>query len=254
MSDVRVGFGLVALRKRYVYRAEVLTGDEHFARACAEARRDWNATHERYSLATRLNCHGMPQALAEDYLPAMEAFEASERANYPDDPEASAKDLYEDDNDRRERRASEMTLRAYDDWQDGVWQLVDVFFPTVDFPTLSDDEAHPAAVFLGNAINGPRVKGLRYRADGMIAKMRLDVTDATFGNDDPLLALGLYPGVTPQDVRAAAVKIAEVANGLYRDRLPLVRIETLRAEGLTHEAIGDRLGMTARAVKDALAG
>lgn len=253
MDNPRVGYGLVALRKRYRVRAEVLTGDDGFAQACALARRAWNTMHARYAVHAALDSHGIPQALARDYVPALEAFEASDHESFPEDPEASAADRYTDVYARQQRRKAEPTLRAYDDWQATTWRLVDAYFPACDFPALSDDEAHPAAAFLGNAVNGPQVKALRYQVDRLIGEVCLDVRDATLDEDDPVLALGLYPGITPRDIKAVAVEIAEAVNARYQERLPLVRIVDLREQGLSCEAIGDRLGMTARAVKDALA-
>ena len=247
----RVGHGLVALRKRLVLRAEVLTGQTEFVDACRVAQHPWNNEHIRYRVPTQMDDRGVPAALARDYRDELTGFEREESVYGIDDPESSGKDQYEDAIAARGRRARKPALHAFDDWQEAVCELAVCFFPEQNFPVLAEDGAHPASVFLGRAIASAAVEQLRDQA-GALIDAQLDVRDALGFDVEPVLALGLYPGVTAKDIEDAAPRIADRVNIMYRERLPLARIRALRSQDLSPQKIGDCLGMTERAVKDAL--
>jgi len=197
--------------------------------------------------------NGFPAALARDYTAACAAFEHKElrRDDLPDEWDSiSDHGLYEQE--KRQRRSKEPTLRANDDWQRAVCCLANTFFPALDFPILSDSEEHPATAFLGWAIGSPKLRTLHDRIETLIA-LQLNVAEAIWPEDDLLLVLGMYPGITARDIRDAATEIADRVNRRYGDRLPRTRIRTLRSEGFNQREIGDRLGLSQRAVKDALA-
>lgn len=67
-----------------------------------------------------------------------------------------------------------------------------------------------------------------------------------------MLWVPLYPGVTETDLKTAAADLVQAANLAYTQQLPRTRVHALRAEGLTHKAIADRLGMTEQTVAGAL--
>lgn len=254
MSGARaVAHGLTALRKRYIRRAQFLAMDQGFRQACAEERRAWNRVHTRYVLPTHMDECGFPAALVRDYLYDLTRFEHAEacRDDLPGELD-SISDHYCYEYEKDERRASVPSLYAYDEWRSALWRVVHVFFPEKDFPVLSDSAGHPASMFVGWAIGSLPVGASEQRAEALIA-VSLKVSEALSDQHDPSLVMELFPGITARDIRDVASSIAEQANRQYAPQLPLARIRAMRWEGLTHAAIADRLGMTARAVMDAAA-
>lgn len=251
-TPVAVGHGLVSLRKRYAQRAQTLLTEREFQKACADLRQKWNSKHPRYVLPTAMNELGFPETLVRDYVPALEAFEGEEggRDDLPDQDD-SEPDRFYFMLEQQDRRSRKPTLRAYDDWKEAVRCLVEGFFPARDFPNPTDETGHPASAFVGCVVGSRNVETVRELLDPMI-HVELDIHKELTLEDDPVFTLGLYPGITPQDIRESATVIAERVNTRYADRLPLARILDLRSEGWTQREIGVQLGLTERAVKDAL--
>lgn len=60
--------------------------------------------------------------------------------------------------------------------------------------------------------------------------------------------------MTPQDIRDAASDIAAAVNTAYASYTPTGRVLALRAQGLTHRHIAERLSLTEQTVTATLKG
>jgi DNA-binding NarL/FixJ family response regulator len=64
----------------------------------------------------------------------------------------------------------------------------------------------------------------------------------------------IYPGITTKDIRDSAVKITKVSETIFEGRKTGDRVRVLRSEGLSFQAIADRLGLHKNTVAAILSG
>lgn len=231
-------FGLTALRKRFVRRAVFLANDEGFREAVADARRTWNDQEPRWPVHI-----GDPAGVIGLPLRLEDACEANTRRFYeagarhhalrhspPPDLDAIAEASAALDT---HFWPPEMEARAR--WDRMVDDLSQRFWPPDAFP-VPGLHIHPATGFV-TACFYADPRSLKVAAHFDAPALRVGQTP------DVGVFIPLYPGVTADDIRRAADRLAREAERAFALDLPEREVRRLRAEGASYREIADRLGM-----------
>lgn len=217
-------FGLSALRKRYVRRAAHLVDDEAFRQAISDARRAWNDEHPSYALhiGDQITDTGMPKSLEDACELNIRAFSAAT---------ASA-----------ERGAAfwppEMDAQAQ--WHRMVADLAIRFWPPETFPAPGM-AIHPATGFVTACLTAEL-----WRID---PADHFDMPTLRVVRTSDRVSIPLHPGVTAEDIRRAADRLAQEANCAHSLNLIERDVRKLRAAGFTLQAIADQLGIPEPSVR-----
>jgi hypothetical protein len=282
-GDTRVAHGFPGLRRRYVRRAEFLTTDPDFRATTADYRRQWREKLPDFPVPaiTQPPEPGVPAFicdLAEQAEREREAVMDELRQLRP--PSLRSRQPMSE----RERvlfakwseLVSSPAIAAQSVWESFRTQLTRRYFQWEDFPVPYPEGSHPSSRFIAASLHGDPVQWVG-RCDEFIPSFELvpfptipydslagvdelEDADDQFPEPDPydesqwLLVLPLYPGITARDICEAAPQIAERVNVAHANKTVAARVHALRAEGLTHQRIADRLGMTAQNVARILAG
>lgn len=217
-------FGLSALRKRYVRRAEHLVDDGAFRQAISDARRAWNDEHPSYAvnIGDQITDTGMPKPLED-------ACERNIRAFY-----AATTSV--------ERGAtfwpSEMDAQAQ--WHRMVADLAIRFWSPETFP-VPGMAIHPATGFVTTCLTSEL-----WRID---PADHFDMPTLRVVRTADRVSILLHPGVTAEDIRRAADRLAQEANRAHSLNLIECEVRKLRAAGSTLQAIADQLGIHESSVR-----
>lgn len=243
MSDgERTGHGFVGLRKRYVRRAEFLATDMDYRDWIGTWRGEWNRWYPNWWISLSSEVRDQPpQKLRDDFL-ISQSFHTGDRR-----PE-----LFGSHRRGSWRLAYSPEQLALDRWEELELQGAFLFWPSDDFASPYAPDAHPARRFVCASLQtDPRL--LTDVSDELFDEFKLkpDVMMPTRGkwalqgipHDETTLCIPINPGMTANDLREAAPDIIRIAERVYGNRTPRARITTLRADGLTHKQIADRLGI-----------
>ncbi len=266
----RVGRGFKGLRERYVRRAEfLLKGPEYWERV-QEIRTVWNHKYPEWPITIEENIH--PQSPSSMFKQLMRDVET----------DFAYRDEHGFSNVDRDRRAEE----ANSEWLELVARLATDFWPPEDFPNPYTDTSHPATHFVEATLYAEQWSLLKWlRLSEQIQEMvqefpellsiyepekfnvffrdfRLSPEPLRRLESTPINAYGLpknqnyylpiFPGMTANDIRQAAPAIAEWVESHFAGRMPEDRMVALADDGLTHQAIADRLGVDRKTVGDVL--
>lgn len=242
----RTSRGLVELRKRYVRRAESLCSNPEFIDATIQFRRRWNADHPQYAIRTS------PDEAAPTDTPARLIDAIRRYVRFDGEKCELPIELIQG-------------AEAWGEWETWTRGFSAKFFPPVDFPNPPAPEAITSNFICAALQQDPRLLGscdqffddfhesfpeLITVKPSLLPERSLFDRVAKQPDEQPVLCLPLYPGITPKDLQDNASKIAEQAALYYGDQTVDARAQTLRASGCTNQQIADRLGLTLRTVEN----
>ncbi len=239
-------YGLVALHKRFLRRASyLLLGSPDYHDAIDAARQEWNQAHPCYAVCpgTTLSDCGLPQRLADDAANELAAFTqlGVDARAYRQRGEQVPPALHE----RSLAHLESPPLTARIAWHVIVDSLARQFWPADDFPTPGAG-AHPATEFVRACLVSDLVT---IQPDGYLEMPRLDVVSLPQPINGAEWCIPVHPGMTADDLREAADRLARDVGRAYAFTLPTDRIRDLRASGLTLQAIADQLGINESTVR-----
>lgn len=255
----RTGYGLAKLRARYIRRAEVLSRDAEFRSKVKQYRDEWNARFLRYLLGAGVlsDTLPMPAHLERDLEAQFQNWERLElkyaaTLDRPRDPDNDPEyDAYFREGDQIAGQYPD-AWESSSQWEAWLHHLSITYFPHHDFyDPLPDDSWPPEYRFLAMALAAdPRTID---DMDLLFPELRISIRGGAA--DESIhegLYLPLYPGMAAQDLVQAASEIVDAVNEHYAGLTPRARMLSLRANGLKHQEIADRLGLNVKTVADAL--
>lgn len=239
----RTGRGLAALRDRYIRRAEYLCMDAEFRKRIESARREWQEWYPRHPI--NLAPDGEPYIYPWSRTSEME-FEAWYPAwiQWGDIPLDLSK------------------ISLIDDWWELLRRLEGQAFPMKDFYSTTPGYKQPATRFIRACLQyDPRTLignvGQYFSLDRLELKMdRREYDEFSIEPEEWELShvsqtwyIPVYPGMTERDLRDAIPGIIQQVQEVLGPRTVGARIEALRDDGFTQQAIADRLGLNVKAVQ-----
>jgi hypothetical protein len=235
----RTARGFAALRERYIRRSEFLCSDLEYLETLSNVRSEWQQHFPMYGLDKPLhNRPGVfPWRRLEESVDTLDPHERIERLGW-------------------------QHAHAEGWWAEALWNLEFQFFPPDDFYSTSLPHRRPAVPFLQESIaRDPRL--LIGDTERFFPQEKLELSMDTTEYD----ALGIepeewevyhpmqswsipvYPGMTADDLREAIPRIIGQIQEYLGPRTAGARIEALRNEGHTQQAIADRLGLNVKVVQ-----
>lgn len=238
----RTQYGLNALRKRFIRRASVLAADDTYRRGIRDARQDWNTRYPRYAVypGKPIGGIGLPPRLEEDV-------------------EANTRRFYQMAADCRAypERADEFRclglmwdpeMDAQVEWLLMIEEIAQRFWPPDAFP-VPGGAIHLATAFITACLfnEDPRFLDIPSFFDAPTLRV-LSLPEPIGG---ATWCIPVYPGITADDIRKAADRLAQEAEEAYSIHLPVERIRRQRADGETFQKIAERLGLPESTVRAA---
>lgn len=239
-SDTRqTARGFAALRERYIRRAEFVCTNSELREVIAQARSAWETTYPTYPLGRTL--HTLPFV-----FPWTQP--NNDAGKHPAPVERGLIDWH--------FSAAENT------WHFTLRRLEIKFFPPEDFYATSLPHRRPAMGFI-RAIMQHDARTLLGDLEQYFPLDRLELTmdlseydqygiepeEWELDNPSQSWSIPVYPGMTAKDLQDAIPHIIPQVQRYLGPRTVGARIDALRNDGVTQQAIADRLGLDIKNVQ-----